>query len=169
MLVEKHFELGHFRRLYYVGRLYHEPMPTWPNADGIRYREALYPLLEPFDLKGVGFTYNRYIDPARQDDSWLYYPLLKRVRRLSTAARSEAFVRARHRHRQLRRLRGNIAWMDWKLLGTKHLLGAMHTENFPANGRRAPRTSCSTTRGKCATSTCWRAARSCPATRTHGA
>ena len=44
-------------------------------------------LIEPFDLKGVGFTYNRYLDPARQDDSWLYYPLLKRARRLSTAQR----------------------------------------------------------------------------------
>ena len=131
MLVEKHFELGHFRRLYYVGRLYHEPMPTWPNADGIRYREALYPLLEPFDLKGVGFTYNRYIDPARQDDSWLYYPLLKRVRRLSTAARSEALFGQDTDIDSYGGYAGNIAWMDWKLLGTKHLLGAMHTENFP--------------------------------------
>jgi hypothetical protein len=131
LLVEKHFEIGHFRRLYYVGRLYHEPMPTWATPDGIRYREALYPLLEPFDLKGVGFTYNRYLDPARQDDSWLYYPLLRRVRRLSTAARSEALFGQDTDIDSYGGYAGNIAWVDWKLLGTKRLLGAMHTEHFP--------------------------------------
>jgi hypothetical protein len=69
MRVERRFILGHFRRLYHVGRLYHEPIHTWPTPDGIRYREALYPILEPFDLKGVGITYNRYLAPSRQDDS----------------------------------------------------------------------------------------------------
>jgi hypothetical protein len=131
MWVEKHFEIGHFRRLYYVGRLYHEPIHTWPTPDGIRYREALYPLLEPFDLKGVGFTYNRYLDPARQDDSWLYYPLLRRVRRLSTAARSEALFGQDTDIDSYGGYAGNIAWMEWKLLGTKRLLGAMHTTHFP--------------------------------------
>ena len=131
MHVERHFEIGHFRRLYYVGRLYHEPIHTWETSDGIRYREALYPLLEPFDLKGVGFTYNRYLDPARQDDSWLYYPLLKRARRLSTAARSEALFGQDTDIDSYGGYAGNIAWMDWRLLGTKYLLGAMHTEHFP--------------------------------------
>jgi hypothetical protein len=131
MRVERHFEIGHFRRLYYVGRLYHEPIHTWETSDGIRYREALYPLLEPFDLKGVGFTYNRYLDPARQDDSWLYYPLLKRARRLSTAARSEALFGQDTDIDSYGGYAGNIAWMDWRLLGTKYLLGAMHTEHFP--------------------------------------
>ena len=55
-----------------------------------RYKETLYPMIEPFDLKGVGFTYNRYVDPAKQDDTWLYLPSLRRVRRLSTAQRSDA-------------------------------------------------------------------------------
>jgi hypothetical protein len=138
LLVEKHFELGHFRRLYYVGRLYHEPMPTWATPDGIRYREALYPLLEPFDLKGVGFTYNRYLDPARQDDSWLYYPLLKRVRRLSTAARSEALFGQDTDIDSYGGYAGNIAWMEWKMLGTKRLLGAMHTRHFPGKWGEGP-------------------------------
>ncbi len=131
MTVEKHFVLGHFRRLYYVGRLYHDPKPTWPTAEGIRYRECLYPMLEPFDLKGVGFTYNRYLDPARQDDSWLYYPLLKRVRRLSTAQRSEALFGQDIDLDSYAGYAGSVAWMDWRLLGEKTILAAMHTEHFP--------------------------------------
>ena len=132
MRVEKHFEIGHFRRLYYVGRLYHEPIHTWETPDGIRYREALSPLVEPFDLKGVGLTYNRYLDPARQDDSWLYYPLLKRARRLSTAQRSEALFGQDTDIDSYGGYAGNVAWMDWRLLGNKKILASMHSENFPA-------------------------------------
>ena len=132
MRVEKHFEIGHFRRLYYTGRLYHEPVHTWETHDGIRYREAVYPMIEPFDLKGVGFTYNRYLEPSRQDDSWLYYPLLKRARRLSTAQRSEALFGQDTDIDSYAGYAGSIAWMDWRLLGKKRVLGSMHSENFPA-------------------------------------
>ncbi|HXC51807.1 MAG TPA: DUF1329 domain-containing protein [Candidatus Limnocylindrales bacterium] len=130
--IERHFLIGHFRRLYYVSRLYHEPMPTWPTNDGIRYREVLHPIIEPFDLKGVGLTYTRHLDPSRQDDSWLYYPLLKRVRRLSSAQRSDALFGQDADIDSYGGYAGNPAWMDWKLVGTKRVLAPMHTRNFPA-------------------------------------
>ncbi len=130
--VERHFILGHFRRLYYVSRLYHDPMPTWPTPDGIRYREVLHPIIEPFDLKGVGLTYSRHLDPARQDDSWLYYPLLKRVRRLSSAQRSDALFGQDADIDSYGGYAGNPAWMDWKIVGTKRVLAPMHTSHFPA-------------------------------------
>ncbi|HYC54139.1 MAG TPA: DUF1329 domain-containing protein [Candidatus Binatia bacterium] len=130
--IERHFLLGHFRRLYYVSRLYHDPRPTWPTPDGIRYREVLHPILEPFDLKGVGLTYNRHQDPFRQDDSWLYYPLLKRVRRLSSAQRSDALFGQDADVDSYGGFAGNPAWMEWRMLGTKRLLAPLHTKNFPA-------------------------------------
>jgi hypothetical protein len=132
LTVERHFLLAHFRRLYYVSRLYHDPKPTWPTPDGIRYREVLHPILEPFDLKGVGLTYSRHLDPSRQDDSWLYYPLLKRVRRLSSAQRSDALFGQDADIDSYGGYAGNPAWMDWKLVGTKRVLAPMHTRNFPA-------------------------------------
>ncbi len=136
MRIEKQFLIGHYRRLYYLGRLYHEPVHTWDTPDGVRYREAISPLIEPFDLKGVGITYNRYISPDRQDDSWLYYPQSRRVRRLSTAQRSEALFGSDVDIDSFAGYAGNIAWMDWKLLGTKRLLGSMHSRHFP--GEWAP-------------------------------
>jgi len=138
MTIERHFLMGHFRRLYHVGRLYHEPMPTWETADKARYREALSPILEPFDLKGVGLTYNRYLDPSRQDDSWLYFPLLRRVRRLSSAQRSDALFGQDTDIDSYGGYAGNIAWMTWKLLGIKTILGAMHTRNFPGRWSAPP-------------------------------
>ncbi len=136
--IERHFLMGHFRRLYYVSRLYFEPMPTWETPDDIRYREVMHPIIEPFDLKGVGLTYNRYLDPFRQDDSWLYYPLLKRVRRLSSAQRSDALFGQDADIDSYGGYAGNPAWMDWRLLGTKKILAAMHTRHFPGRWTVGP-------------------------------
>lgn len=129
--VERHFLIDHFRRLWYVSRLYVDPKPELPNPDGIHYKETLHPLLEPFDLKGVGFTYYRYLDPARQDDSWLYMPSLRRVRRLSTAQRSDALFGQDTDQDSYGGYAGQIAWSTWKFIGEGEALGAFHAEHFP--------------------------------------
>jgi hypothetical protein len=91
MVVEKHFVLETLKRLMYNGRVHVDPKPLFhDNPEGFRYRESLHPVLEPFDLKGVGSSMARYLDPRRQDDTWLYIPMLRRVRRLSSAQRSDA-------------------------------------------------------------------------------
>ncbi|MBI3769806.1 MAG: DUF1329 domain-containing protein [Deltaproteobacteria bacterium] len=130
--IERHFLIEHFRRLFYVGRLYVDPKPEIPNGEGYHYKETLHPLVEPFDLKGVGFTYYRYLEPAKQDDSWLYLPSLRRVRRLSTAQRSDALFGQDTDQDSYAGYSGSIAWMDWKLLGEKEVLGAFHTQHYPA-------------------------------------
>jgi hypothetical protein len=129
--VERHFLAEHFMRLFYVGRLYVDPKPVLPNDEGYHFKETLKPLIEPFDLKGVGFTYYRYMDPQRQDDSWLYLPSLRRVRRLSTAQRSDALFGQDTDQDSYGGYAGAIAWMDWKLIGEKDVLGSYHAKNFP--------------------------------------
>jgi hypothetical protein len=131
MIVERHFILDHFRRLYYNGRLYVDPSPERPNPEGIRRRESLHPILEPFDLKGVGLTGIRYLDPDRQDDTWLYLPTLRRVRRLSSAQRSDALFGQDTDVDSYGGYAGQIPWFDWKYLGDKKVLGSMHAEHFP--------------------------------------
>src|SRR5439155_17051650 len=79
-------------RLYYNGRLVVDPKPEMPNASGSRFQEFVGPILAPYDLKGVGLLTYRYIDPAKPDASFLYLPVLRRVRRLSTAQRSDAIL-----------------------------------------------------------------------------
>jgi len=68
LTVERHFLLDHFRRLFWTGRLYVDPKPDKPNPNGYRAQQGLYPILEPFDLKGVGALGNRYICPDKQDE-----------------------------------------------------------------------------------------------------
>jgi hypothetical protein len=131
MSVERHFLLDHFRRLFWTGRLYVEPKPDKPNPNGYRVQQGLYPILEPFDLKGVGGLGNRYVDSKKQDDSWLYLPSLRRVRRLSTAQRSDALFGQDTDVDSYGGYAGHIAWMDWKYLGERDLIGVAHARHFP--------------------------------------
>jgi hypothetical protein len=117
--------------LRYVGRLYNEPLGVWKTDEGFQSKQALYPILEPFDLKGVGGISFRYIDPSKQDDTWLYLPSLRRVRRLSTAQRSDALFGQDADVDSYYGYAGHIAWMDWKYLGAKEMLGVFHAENYP--------------------------------------
>jgi hypothetical protein len=131
MSVERHFLLDHFRRLFWTGRLYVEPKPEKPNPNGYRVQQGLYPILEPFDLKGVGALGNRYTDSKKQDDSWLYLPSLRRVRRLSTAQRSDALFGQDTDVDSYGGYAGHIAWMEWKYLGERDLIGVAHARHFP--------------------------------------
>ncbi|MFN8640653.1 MAG: DUF1329 domain-containing protein [Candidatus Binatia bacterium] len=131
MTVERHFQLGYLRRLFYNGRLYVDPKPALPNPDGIRYRESLHPVVAPEDLRGVGMTSVRYLSPARPDDSWLYLPNLRRVRRLSNAQRSDALFNQDIDSDSFFGYSGHIGWMDWKLLGERTVLAPMHGTHYP--------------------------------------
>jgi len=132
LTVERHFLLDHFRRLFWTGRLYVDPKPEKPNPNGYRAQQGLYPILEPFDLKGVGGLGNRYIDPAKQDDSWLYLPSLRRVRRLSTAQRSDALFGQDTDQDSFYGYSGHVAWMDFRYLGERDVIGVYHGANYPA-------------------------------------
>jgi Protein of unknown function (DUF1329) len=131
MQVERHFLLDHLRTLWYTGRIYVDPKPELPNPDGVRAKSSLHPILEPFDLKGVGETGIRYLSPDRQDDTWLYLPSLRRVRRLSSAQRSDALFGQDTDVDSYGGYAGQIPWFEWKYLGEKEILASMHAAEFP--------------------------------------
>ena len=134
MVVEKHFVLESLKRLMYNGRVHVDPRPLFDdNPDGFRYRESLHPVLEPFDLKGIGSSMARYLDADRQDDTWLYLPLLRRVRRLSSAQRSDALFGQDIDMDSYGGYSGNPAWFEWRFLGATTILAAVHGKNWPAH------------------------------------
>ncbi len=134
MRVERHFVIENYKRLMYNGRVHVEPMPRYhENREGFRYRESLHPIMEPFDLKGIGISVARYLDPARQDDTWLYLPQLRRVRRLSSAQRSDALFGQDIDSDSYGGYSGNPAWFEWRFLGEGQILGAVHGRHWPAH------------------------------------
>ena len=131
MVPDREFVLGDFRRLYYNGRLFVDPKPEMPNPDAIRYKEILAPIVAPFDMKGVGQLSFRYLSAARQDDTWLYVPAVRRIRRMSTSQRSDSLFGQDTDQDSYWGFSGNIAWSEWKLLGVKQALGVVHREHYP--------------------------------------
>jgi hypothetical protein len=130
--VERHFIVDWSRNLRFFGRLHNDPRPNIPeNPDKVFNKQGFFPLIEPFDLKGVGSVSFRYIDPSRQDDTWLYTPVIRRVRRLSSAQRSDALFGQDIDLDSFGGYAGQIPWFDWKLIGKKPMLASLHGKNLP--------------------------------------
>ena len=131
MQVERRMLVAEVRRLYYNGRLYVDPKPILPSQEEYRFKEILGPIMSPVDLKGLGALTFRFRSAKRQDNTWLYVPTLRRVRRLSTTERSEALSGQDTDPDSYWGYNGHIAWMDWKLLGVKKMLAVMHGKHYP--------------------------------------
>jgi len=128
--VQRHFIVDWSRRLRFEGRLRHEPIPAF-DQDEVLGKQGFYPLIEPFDLKGVGSISFRYKDISRQDDTWLYVPVIRRVRRMSSAQRSDALFGQDIDLDSFGGYAGQITWFDWKLIGEKPMMGSLHGKNLP--------------------------------------
>lgn len=130
--VERYFVADWLRILQFIGRLHIPPIPTIePNRDETFRKAGLFPLIEPFDLKGVGGISYRYLDRARQDDTWLYLPFLRRVRRMSSAQRSDALFGQDIDVDSYGGYAGQIPWFKWRFLGERPMLASLHGKNLP--------------------------------------
>jgi len=138
--VERRVTFGRAARLAYTGRVYTEPRPELPkpespNADGVRWKWSIHPILEPPDLKGVGITSIRYLSPDRQDDTWLYLPSLRRVKRLSGSERSDALfgldMDPNSFGDDFGGFAANLSGYDWAFVGTREMLASMRSSDPP--------------------------------------
>src|SRR5262249_24837833 len=88
----ENFATGHFAFYNNIDRTEVAPTPTDPDAtkSGIRYRFATYPILEPSEIRGLGFLRYRYEDPGTADNAWVYNSFTRRTRRVSEDAMSDA-------------------------------------------------------------------------------
>jgi len=87
-----YFTVGHFAFYNNIGRIEVPPVPTDPDAQasGVRYRFAYYPLLEPSALRGYGMIRFRHLDPGIEDNTWMFNPQTRRVRRQAPQLLSDA-------------------------------------------------------------------------------
>ena len=87
-----YFTVGHFAFYNNIGRIEVPPIPTDPDAaeSGVRYRFAFYPFLEPSELRGFGMVRYRHIDPKVEDNTWVFNPGNRRLRRESVNVLTDA-------------------------------------------------------------------------------
>jgi len=131
LTIERRYLIQQNARLFFNGRLYVDPKPELPNPQKLRFKELTGPVLEPLDLKGVGQLGYRYLDPGEADDTWLYLPTLRRVRRVSSAQRSDSVFGQDIDADSYAGYSGSIAWGTWRFLGEKTMLGVFHARHSP--------------------------------------
>jgi hypothetical protein len=119
-----------WRRLKWEGRMVREPKPVIPHDPPLRYTEQWGPINTPFDLVGTSFLLHRFDEAARSDDSWLYLPQLRRVRRYSTSDRSGTLFGGDIDQDSIWGFNSKPEWWDFRLLGQKEILVPMHVERY---------------------------------------
>jgi len=85
------------------------------------YKEWLT-ILAPFDVKDTTFCFFRYEDPFKEDDAWAFIPALRRVRRMSAAARADTFMGSEWNFDDFLNFSGKVLKWNWKYLGKKKIL-----------------------------------------------
>jgi hypothetical protein len=91
-------------------------------------------VIAPFDARGIQLLTYRYKDSdkprnaARNDDTWVYVPTLRRVRRISAAQRTDAISGTDFTFDDLRSFNGSIPQYEWKCIGRRKLIAPMNSE-----------------------------------------
>jgi hypothetical protein len=127
---ERFFGSNFWRRMMWRGRMYIDPKPVVPHDPAIIYTEQWGPLHDPNDLKGAGVLNFRYVSPDVPDDSYMYLPELRKVRRLSMANRSDAFWGTDIDIDSIWTWNSKLSFWTFKFLGEKKLLSAFHAGGY---------------------------------------
>jgi hypothetical protein len=116
------------KRIYWTGRCDLPPVPRIePNPKGYR-RTFLQILLEPHDMYGTQFLELRYTDPAKEDDTFIWVAMYRRIRRLSSAQRDDTIDGSDHSYCDEEGFSGQINRNTYKFLEVKDILACRHMD-----------------------------------------
>jgi hypothetical protein len=102
---------------------------------GEKRKSASGPTVEaPFDARGIMLLSYRYKSSdgprseAKNDDTWVYVPTLRRVRRISTAQRTDSISGTDFTFDDLFSFNGIVPQYEWQCLGEMQIVGPMNTK-----------------------------------------
>jgi hypothetical protein len=90
----------------------------------------------PFDARGIMLMTYRYkvsdgpLDQAKNDDTWVYLPDLRRVRRISTAQRTDSVQGTDFTFDDLRTFSGIPPQYEWECLAERDIIAPFNTEEL---------------------------------------
>ena len=90
------------------------------NPDGFQYQNIIV-ITKPFDVAGTAVMLWRYQD-QRPDSNYSYVPAIRRVRRMSPASRSDAFVGSDFCLDDSAGYDGKVSAFEWKIVKTQDAL-----------------------------------------------
>ncbi len=146
-----YWDRGEQLPLYYEGTggtvlLAHRPEPSLIkqyNGDLFRGEKRQHAfmadVIAPFDARGIKLLTYRYksadapLAEAENDDTWVYLPTLRRVRRISTAQRTDAISGTDFTLDDLNSFNGIVPQYEWTCLADRKIIAPMNTKvkGFP--------------------------------------
>jgi hypothetical protein len=140
-----YWDRGEQLPLYYEGwaraiALAHRPEPQYASKGGDLFRGEQRKTAfaigvdAPFDAKGIAVVNYRYksadgpLGAAKNDDTWVYVPTLRRVRRISTAQRTDAVSGTDFTLDDLNGFAGIPPQYEWTCLGEQDVLAAVNSQ-----------------------------------------
>lgn len=86
---------------------------------------------KPYDLAGTAIMTHRFLDPAQADNTFGYIPAIRRVRRMSAANRSDAFIGSDECVDDVNGYDGKVPAFEWKFLRVQDALIAFLPGVYP--------------------------------------
>jgi hypothetical protein len=140
-----YWDRGEQLPLYYEGwarvvQIAHRPEPQYAEKGGDlmrgEQRKSAFAIQvdAPFDAKGIAILTYRYKTAdgppasARNDDTWVYVPTLRRVRRISTAQRTDAISGTDFTLDDLNGFSGIPPQYEWTCLGEQDVLATVNSQ-----------------------------------------
>ena len=140
-----YWDRGEELPLYYQGTsqgsaLAFRPEPQYAANDGDVFRNekrytASGPTVDaPFDARGImllSYRYKASFGPkatSKYDDTWVYVPTLRRVRRISSAQRTDAVSGTDFTFDDLFSFNGIVPQYEWTCLGEADILAPAHSK-----------------------------------------
>jgi hypothetical protein len=126
-------EVGHYSGYNVVGRTEVEPIPVDPDfkISNRLWLFAAYPIISPESERGAGTIRYLYADPKRGDDSWLWVPGARRVRRLNESILSSSVSTLTFDADHYSGFNPKTEQYDYKFLGEKEMLASVHAAHSP--------------------------------------
>ena len=100
------------------------------NSAGVE-KYSILVVRKPYDLAGTAIMTHRFLEPTKSDNTFGYIPAIRRVRRMSSANRSDAFIGSDECVDDVNGYDGKVPAFDWKLLRVQEALLAFLPGVYP--------------------------------------
>ncbi|GAB6146643.1 DUF1329 domain-containing protein [Desulfocicer niacini] len=111
--------------LRFASRYYIEPKNVYENPAGLLWAK-IQAFTYPSSVRGTSMLNYRYMDPRKQDDTYIYLPSLRRVVRLEAGERSTPAMGTVVSPDDFNGFEGRNQDFTFKYLGTKKMMGVQN-------------------------------------------
>lgn len=104
-------------------------------GDNLKDQKAIYFFNYPEDIKDTSYLSIDWIEEGKDDDSWLYLPALKKVKRLAAADQSDPFLGSDFTYTDIKTSRNN--YWDYTIIKDSEIVDGHDCwvlEGLPKNG-----------------------------------